>query len=147
LTYQLILVGTDGSDTANRAVAEAAELAGRTGAQLLVTCVYDEPGADELEEEAAAEMAWHVTAVAQAEDLVFKGREIAARQGVRSEGRAVPGRDPGPAILSLADELDADLIVVGSVGLTGAKRFLLGSVPGHIIHNAGCDVLVARTDT
>ncbi|WP_309233282.1 universal stress protein [Conexibacter sp. W3-3-2] len=49
------------------------------------------------------------------------------------------------AILRIADEQGADLIVVGNKGMTGAARFLLGSVPNKITHHAPCNVLVVRT--
>jgi len=49
------------------------------------------------------------------------------------------------AILDVAEELGADLIVVGNKGMTGARRFLLGSVPNKISHHAPCGVLIART--
>jgi len=53
--------------------------------------------------------------------------------------------DPADAILDIAEELDADLIVVGNKGMTGAKRFLLGSVPNKVSHHAPCSVLIIRT--
>ena len=53
--------------------------------------------------------------------------------------------DPADAILDVAEERDADLIVVGNKGMTGAKRFLLGSVPNKVSHHAPCSVLIIRT--
>src|ERR671925_442344 len=72
-------------------------------------------------------------AAAQAQEL---GLEVAsfARQG-----------DPADAILDVAEEQRADLIVVGNKGMTGAKRFLLGSVPNKVSHHAPCSVLIIRT--
>lgn len=146
MAYGTVMVGTDGSPTAEGAVAEAARLAGATGANLVVACVYGEPNLEELDFEEDYADGWHITAVIQAEDLVVRAREIAARAGVRSEGRTLSSSNPGQAIVDLADEIGADVIVVGSVGLTGAKRFVLGSVPGYVMHHAGCDVFIARTD-
>ena len=60
--------------------------------------------------------------------------EIFARQG-----------DPADAILDVAEETKADLIVVGNKGMTGARRFLLGSVPNKVSHHAPCSVLIIRT--
>lgn len=145
MAYKSILVGTDGSETAEKAVSEAALLAAPTGARLTVVCVYREPTQEELDFEATNTDGWHITAVAQAEDLVVRAREVAAKAGVRTEGRTVSSDNAGQAIVDVADEVDADVIVVGSVGLTGAKRFVLGSVPNHVMHHAGCDVLIART--
>ncbi|HRV60538.1 MAG TPA: universal stress protein [Solirubrobacterales bacterium] len=53
--------------------------------------------------------------------------------------------DPADAILKVAEDLDADLIVVGNKGMTGARRFLLGSVPNKVSHHAPCSVFIART--
>jgi len=60
--------------------------------------------------------------------------EIHAREG-----------DPADAILDVAEEQNADLIVVGNKGMTGAKRFLLGSVPNKVSHHAPCSVMIIRT--
>jgi nucleotide-binding universal stress UspA family protein len=65
-------------------------------------------------------------------------------QGIETESHARKG-DPADALLHVADEQDADLIVVGNKGMTGAKRFLLGSVPDKISHHASCSVLIVRT--
>ena len=60
--------------------------------------------------------------------------EVFARQG-----------DPADAILDVAEERGSDLIVIGNKGMTGAKRFLLGSVPNKVSHHAPCSVLIIRT--
>jgi nucleotide-binding universal stress UspA family protein len=53
--------------------------------------------------------------------------------------------DPADAILDVAEETGADLIIVGNKGMTGAKRFLLGSVPNKVSHHAPCGVMIVRT--
>ncbi len=53
--------------------------------------------------------------------------------------------DPADAILDVAEERKTDLIIVGNKGMTGAKRFLLGSVPNKVSHHAPCSVLIIRT--
>jgi nucleotide-binding universal stress UspA family protein len=70
------------------------------------------------------------------EDVADTGVEIRtfARQG-----------EPADAILDVAEEQGADLIIVGNKGMTGAKRFLLGSVPNKVSHHAPCSVLIVRT--
>ena len=65
-------------------------------------------------------------------------------QGIRVEVHAREG-DPADAILDVAEEQGADLIVVGNKGMTGAKRFLLGSVPNKVSHHAPCSVMIIRT--
>ena len=74
--------------------------------------------------------------LSQAQETVGEGVEISvhARQG-----------DPADAIIDVAEEVGADLIVVGNKGMTGARRFLLGSVPNKISHHAPCAVLIIRT--
>lgn len=139
--YRKVLVGTDGSPGAERAVTEAAELAGALAAELIVSSSYVREESDfELEHDS-----WYDTTAAQAEDLVVRAREIAAQIGVESRGRTAPAAKPGPGVVQTADEEDADLVVVGNLGMTGARRFLLGSVPDYVAHHAHCDVLVVHT--
>src|SRR5205807_410640 len=66
-------------------------------------------------------------------------------RGVECECHARKRGDPADAILDVAEEQDADLIVIGSKGMQGTKRFLLGSVPNKISHHASCSVLIVRT--
>jgi len=67
-----------------------------------------------------------------------------AASGVDVETRAVRG-DAADAIIEVAEQVGADLIVVGNKGMTGARRFLLGSVPNKVSHHAPCSVLIVRT--
>ena len=53
--------------------------------------------------------------------------------------------DPSDAILTTAEKIDADLVVVGNKGMTGKKRFILGSVPNNISHHAPCSVMIIHT--
>jgi nucleotide-binding universal stress UspA family protein len=120
-----IVVGTDGSDTAAEAVRQAVELAKALGAELLVVSAFDGHSED------VAELLAGAAATAQA-------------AGVPVQTLPRPG-DPADAILDVAEERDADLIVVGNKGTSGAKRFLLGSVPNKVSHHAPCSVLIIRT--
>ena len=70
--------------------------------------------------------------------------EKAQEAGVDVQVHARQG-DPADAILDVAEETNADLIIVGNKGMTGAKRFLLGSVPNKVSHHAPCSVLIIRT--
>ncbi len=148
MAYAKILVGTDGSETALRAIETAAAIAKSSGADLEIASVYEQLAPDELaklEDAAPGANRWQVTAGAQADELIVSARELAARAGVESTGHAVPGEKPGEALIHTAEELGCDLIVTGNVGMTGAKRFLLGSVPDFIAHHATCDVLIEHT--
>src|SRR5919112_92386 len=70
-----------------------------------------------------------------------KAGEALSEEGVEVETFARQG-DPADAILDVAEEQNADLIIVGNKGMTGAKRFLLGSVPNKVSHHAPCSVLI-----
>ena len=145
--FKSIVVGTDGSDTAREAVRQAVELAGRTGARLDVVCAYEPVPSSRLREEGAHAPADAQWAVNQREDVDATLREAAsaardAGLDVRTYARQ---GDPADAILDVAEEQHADLIVVGNKGMTGAKRFLLGSVPNRVSHHAPCSVLIIRT--
>jgi nucleotide-binding universal stress UspA family protein len=145
--FQSIVVGTDGSETAGQAVREAVELAQAIGASLEVVSAYEPVSRQRLREEARqapADMQWTVN---PREDVDATLREAADRveaAGVSVRTYAREG-DPADAILDVAEERGADLIVVGNKGMTGAKRFLLGSVPNKVSHHAPCSVLIIRT--
>ena len=79
-----------------------------------------------------------------ATEAVRQATELAKESGVTIEPHARQG-DPADAILDVAEETKADLIVVGNKGMTGARRFLLGSVPNKVSHHAPCSVLIIRT--
>jgi nucleotide-binding universal stress UspA family protein len=147
MPYKKILVGTDGSETASRAVREAAELAKANDAELLVLTVFDPPSPTKLAQvvaEAPAEIAWRITGSGAAEDIAT--RAVAALGG---DGKASPlvepGQDAADALIQVAEREGVDLIVVGNRGMSGAKRFLLGSVPNKVSHHAPCDVMIVRT--
>jgi nucleotide-binding universal stress UspA family protein len=124
--FQRIVVGTDGSERAGKAVEQAADVAKAVGAEVHVVRAVPGPGGDpEGEAEQAAE----------------KLRDA----GVQVETHVV-NDDPSEALISVAEQEGADLIVVGNKGMTGAQRFFLGSVPNDVGHHAGCSVLIARTD-
>ena len=76
--------------------------------------------------------------------LSGRRRRRCARPGVEVATYARQG-DPADAILDVAEEQKADLIVVGNKGMSGAKRFLLGSVPNKVSHHAPCTVMIIRT--
>jgi nucleotide-binding universal stress UspA family protein len=145
--FSSIVVGTDGSETAGKAVAAAIGLARPEGATLELVCAYEPVPAQRLHAEARRvppDVQW---AIHQREDVDATLAEAAATvraAGVEPRTYAREG-DPADAILDVAEERGADLIVVGHKGLTGAKRFLLGSVPNKVSHHAPCSVLIVRT--
>ena len=142
-----IVVGTDGSDTAAGAVAQAVEIAKAMGSKLYVVSAFvpSEPVVDRAEAvEIPADVQYSTgprQGVTQVLDAAAGAAEAA---GVEVETHPREG-DPADALLDVAEEVNADLIVVGNKGMTGAKRFLLGSVPNKISHHAPCSVLIIRT--
>ena len=121
-----ILVGTDRSETATRAVRWAAQMAERYEAELIVC-----------------------QSVRDFMDKATTQRELAdyAAEVVGSEARALAaqGNDPARVMVEVAKEEDVDVIVVGSVGMSGRKEFLLENVPNRVSHNAPCTVVIVQT--
>ncbi len=135
-----ILVGTDGSDTASQAVAHAAGIAAAAGAELLILCAYPSPKPDAGSTfgpggmSPGPEIARSVLADAE--------KRLAGSAKVRTLMRE---GDPADALCDVAEEEQADLIVIGNRGMTGAKRYMLGSVPNNVSHHAPCSVLIVHT--
>jgi nucleotide-binding universal stress UspA family protein len=124
---RLVLVATDRSETAERAVRFAAEMAERYEAELLVLRVL--AGDDGSRGEAARELGEHVDGLA----------------GERKRSAVVSGDDPAEAIVEAARRERADVLVVGSVGMSGRREFLLRNVPNRVSHNAPCTVVIVQT--
>jgi nucleotide-binding universal stress UspA family protein len=134
--YSAIVVGTDGSETAREAVRQATRLAATIGARIELVSAY-EPVPDGRPD------GWSVSTRDEVERTL---REMAAEVGAAGVDVTTYARqgDPAAALLDVAEERRADLIVVGNKGMTGADRFLLGSVPNKVTHHAPCSVLVIR---
>jgi nucleotide-binding universal stress UspA family protein len=161
--YRSLLVGTDGSPTATKAVDAACELAKALGVKPVIVCVYEplsehereqlraDPNdaiaqwsADKSVREVPEEFRWRIAGAKEAEDVLDRAADHAARCGIEAETRAMEG-NPAECLISIAEEEDFDLIVVGSVGMRGPKRFALGNVPHRISHHAPTDVLILKT--
>jgi nucleotide-binding universal stress UspA family protein len=145
--YSTIVVGTDGSDTADRAVQAAAELARAWGSTLHVVTAFRSGGPGMGQASGAALVDGGVAEVVAREEAARKiGEDALAAHalGVTAEAHAISG-DPADAILATAQSVGADLVVVGSKGMRGARR-VLGSVPNSVTHGAECAVLVVKTD-
>jgi nucleotide-binding universal stress UspA family protein len=149
--FTSIVVGTDGSDTAARAVELAADLAGtQTGATLHIVSVSKPLGAG------AVGMAGMSTAAPTVGDAELKDDALRDLQAVLERAKAAAGPragtvetyarlgSPAEVLCELAGQVGADLVVVGNRGMRGGRRFL-GSVPNHVSHHAPCSVLIAQT--
>jgi nucleotide-binding universal stress UspA family protein len=134
--YASIVVGTDGSDTAREAVRQATRIAALVGARIELVSAY-QPVPETPPE------GWSVSPRRDVEDTLRREAEEIAAAGVEVTTYARQG-DPAAALLDVAEERRADLIVVGNKGMTGADRFLLGSVPNKVSHHAPCSVLIIR---
>ena len=144
--FRSIVVGTDGSDTAKQAVRQAIDLARSVGARIELVSAY-EPVSDARLREAIhvpEDLQWMINPREDVQATLESAAGEIRAAGVAVEVFARQG-DPADAILDVAEERGSDLIVVGNKGMTGAKRFLLGSVPNKVSHHAPCSVLIIRT--
>jgi nucleotide-binding universal stress UspA family protein len=145
--FKSIVVGTDGSGTATVAVREAVDVAKAVGATLELVSAYAPVPEQRLREErrdAPEDVQWAIHPRHEVETSLSDAADVAREAGVDVNIHARQG-DPSDAILDVAEERGADLIIVGNKGMTGAKRFLLGSVPDKISHHAPCSVMIIRT--
>jgi nucleotide-binding universal stress UspA family protein len=142
-----MVVGTDGSDTAGEAVRQATQLAKQLSAKVHVVSAYEPVPEGRLREErrqVPGDLQWMVNPREDVDNTLSTAAQGIKQAGVDVEIHAREG-DPADAILDVAEEQKADLIVVGNKGMTGAKRFLLGSVPNKVSHHAPCSVMIIRT--
>jgi nucleotide-binding universal stress UspA family protein len=139
-----IVVATDGSEPAESAVREAIRIAAGEGARLHVVTAYPDP---HMFRERIASGATEVPVKLRgvAESVLARAAREAEDAGVEVETHAREG-DPAEAIIDLANEQQADLIVVGNRGLTGIRRFLLGSVSSKVSEHASSSVMIVRPD-
>jgi nucleotide-binding universal stress UspA family protein len=145
--YASIVTGTDGSPTAQQAVERAAQLAKSVGARLHVVTAYEPLRAPRVSTGRAVDPErsdWQLGRDAAADAILDEACSAARIVGIEAEPHARTG-DPADVILTVAEEEQADLVVVGNRGMGGARRFLLGSVPDKVSHHAPCSVLILHT--
>ena len=146
--FASILVGTDGSDTALKALRQAIALAAQMGARLQIVSAYEPVSDSRLRNqqiEVPKDLEWMVNPRGDVLMVLDAARDEATHAGVSDVETFARQGDAADAILDVAEEQHSDLIVVGNKGMTGAKRFLLGSVPNRVSHHAPCSVLIVRT--
>jgi nucleotide-binding universal stress UspA family protein len=146
--FRSILVGTDGSETAHAAVQRAIELAGGLRARLTIVSAYEPVSDPRLRGEqvvAPKDVQWAMNPHDDVVALLEQAQAQAVSGGVSEVETFARQGDAADAIVDVAEEQRCDLIVVGNKGMTGAKRFLLGSVPNKVSHHAPCSVLIVRT--
>ncbi|OBG40645.1 universal stress protein [Mycobacterium sp. E3198] len=147
--YQTVVVGTDGSDSSLRAVERAAAIAAQHGAKLVVATAHTPvpvekgryaipPGSDHGQD-------YRTVGEAPFYAILQNARERAHQAGAKNvEERPIVGA-PINALVQLAEEIAADLLVVGNVGLSSVAGRLLGSVPSEVSRRAKTDVLIVYT--
>ena len=145
--FTRIVVGTDGSDTAEEAVGQAIDLAKMTRATLSIVSAFHPVSGRRVRGESEGAPADIANQIGPREDvnLILDAAAAKARAaGVAVQTHPVDG-DPADAILNVAEEIKADLIVVGNKGMTGTRRYFLGSVPNNVSHHAPCSVMIVQT--
>jgi nucleotide-binding universal stress UspA family protein len=140
--YNSIVVGIDGSPTAEIALERAIELARVSGARLHVVSAY-EPVPARVSGGAPAAEEYQAPPSFKADAVLDRALSRAGTKDLQVEQHAPKGA-AADALLAIAEEEKADLIVIGSVGMQGAKR-IFGSVPNKVSHRSRCDVLIVQT--
>jgi nucleotide-binding universal stress UspA family protein len=138
-----IVVGTDGSPGAEAAVKKAIELVQGSDATVHLVCAY--PGQSALERIGMTARQDPVDLRGVAADVLARDERRFVEAGF-AVAKHVKEGDAAHAILDVANEQEADLIVVGARGNTGLRRFMLGSVSGKLAHHAPTSLLIVRED-
>lgn len=145
--YKKVVVGTDGSESSYRAVDRAAELAADAAATLVIACAYvpADPRSVSQAADQLGDDAYQIRGDNPAEDIVRTAKDRAVAAGASTvKAQTVKGA-PVESLIKLANEVEADLLVVGNKGLSSLTGRLLGSVPADAARRATCDVLIVHT--
>ena len=142
--YRTVVVGTDGSDSSFRAVDRAAQIAG-ADAKLIIASAYLPQHEDTRAADALRDESYKVSGTAPIYAILQDAKERAHKAGAKNvEERSIVGA-PVDALVKLAEDEKADLLVVGNVGLSTIAGRLLGSVPANVSRRATVDVLIVHT--
>jgi nucleotide-binding universal stress UspA family protein len=141
---QTITVGTDGSDTASKAVDFALDVAEKFGAKVVVASSYRPVSEDRLRREqkdAPEDIQWSINPTEDVDNALRAVEEKARSRGLDVVSEAREG-DPADVLCDIAEQHDSDVLVVGNKGM---QRRVLGSVPNSISHKAPCSVIIVKT--
>ena len=139
-----VAVGTDGSDTAAKAVEFALDLAARYEAKIVFLSAYHPVSQDRLKREARdapEDVQWQINPAENVEPALRDAGDLAEEQGLKWDCEAREG-DPSKVLVELAEKHDADILVIGNKGM---QRKVLGSVPNTVSHRAACHVVIVKT--
>jgi hypothetical protein len=143
-SYRTVVVGTDGSDSSMRAVVRAAQIAG-ADAKLIIASAYIPQNEDARAADVLGQDSYKVSGTAPIYELLRDAKDRAQAAGAHDvDERPVIGA-PVEALVKLAEDENADLLVVGNVGLSTIAGRLLGSVPANVARRANVDVLIVHT--
>jgi nucleotide-binding universal stress UspA family protein len=140
----VIGVGTDGSETAQKALDFAIDMAERYKAKLLIASAYRPVSEDRIRkerEEAPQEVKWSINPTEEVDAILRQAEEQAGERGLEYVSEARNG-DPADVLCDIAADHDVDIIVVGNKGM---DRRILGSVPNTVSHKAPCSVMIVKT--
>jgi nucleotide-binding universal stress UspA family protein len=139
-----VAVGTDGTDTAAKAVDFAIDLAQRYDARLVAISAYRPVSESRLKSEqkdAPEEIQWSINPTEDVDAILSDVEEKAQEAGLKTTTVAGDG-DPADVLVNFAEDQDADVLVIGNKGM---QRRILGSVPNSVAHKAPCTVIVVKT--
>ena len=139
-----VAVGTDGSDTADKAVDFAIDLAQKYGARLVAISSYKPVSESRLKQEqkdAPDEIQWSINPTEDVDAALRAVEDMARERGLEATSEAREG-DPADVLCEIAEQHNADLLVVGNKGM---QRRVLGSVPNSVSHKAPCSVVIVKT--
>jgi nucleotide-binding universal stress UspA family protein len=141
---KVVAVGTDGSETADKAVEFALEMAERYGARIVVASSYKPVNEDTIrhdQKEAPEDIQWSINPTEDVDSILSDVEEKAQEAGLSVTTVAGDG-EPADVLVDHAEEQGADVLVVGNKGM---QRRILGSVPNSVAHKATCTVIVVKT--
>ena len=139
-----VVVGTDGSGTASKAVLAAIDLAERYEARIVFVSAYQSADARQLrrdKREAPQDIQWAMNPREDVEATLREAGDLAEQRGLRWASEAATG-DAAEVLVRLADKHEADVLVIGNRGM---HRRVLGSVPNSVTHAANCSIYVVKT--
>jgi len=141
---QTVAVGTDGSETANKAVDFAFDLAEKFGARVVIASSYKPVSEDRVrrdQQDAPEDIQWSINPTQEVDSNLGAAADRAKGRGLQTVTEAREG-DPADVLCDIAEAHDADLLVVGNKGM---QRRVLGSVPNSVSHKAPCSVVIVKT--
>jgi nucleotide-binding universal stress UspA family protein len=146
-SFKRILVAFDGSSDSVKAVKIAASIAKEHGSKLTIVHVYTVPTYSYMTPAGLSSSQFSAlddAAKTHARDILRRGIASAGSAGVKAGGEMLQGGSVVECIVDFAANEKADLIVMGTRGVTGFKRMLVGSVSSGVVAHAKCPVLVVR---